>query len=92
VSRAGRNRIRGACNPPLAHRAISADPDIGQLLPCNLVVHWEPNKTIDVGFRDPIAALELTNYPAITEVAKEVHGKLERVRDELAGRQVRQRH
>jgi len=78
-------RILGACNPPLAHKAISADPDIGLLLPCNVVVREQPDKKINVGFMDPIAVLKLTDNPAIAEMAKAVRGKLERVRDQLHG-------
>ena len=76
-------RILGACNPPLAHKAISADPDIGLLLPCNVVVREQPDKKINVGFMDPIAVLKLTDNPQIAEIAKDVRGRLERVRDLL---------
>lgn len=78
-------RILGACNPPLAHKAISADPDIGLLLPCNVVVREDAQGKIIVGFMDPIAVLKLTDNPGITEIAKDVRARLERVRDQLKG-------
>ena len=76
-------RILGACNPPLAHQAISADPDIGLLLPCNVVVREQPDGKINIGFMDPIAVLKLTDNPQIGEIAKDVRARLERVRDLL---------
>jgi uncharacterized protein (DUF302 family) len=72
-------RILGACNPPLAHKAISADPDIGLLLPCNVVVREDAAGKVIVGFMDPIAVLKLTDNPGITEIAKDVRTRLNRV-------------
>ncbi len=77
-------RILGACNPPLAHKAIEVDPDIGLLLPCNVVVREEADGKIIVSFMDPAAVLQLVNRADITELAQEVKARLERVRDSLA--------
>ncbi len=72
-------RILGACNPPLAHRALSAEPSIGLLLPCNVVVREDETGKVLVEFMDPNAVLELVNKPEISRLAAEVRTRLERV-------------
>ena len=75
-------RILGACNPPLARQAIDAEPDIGLLLPCNVVVRQDGEDVV-VAFMDPAAVLGLVGRPELAELGDDVRGRLERVRDLL---------
>lgn len=76
-------RILGACNPPLAHRALQADPSIGLLLPCNVVVREDVAGRVHVEFLDPNTLALLAQNPAVAELAGEVRQKLVRAMDSI---------
>ena len=67
--------ILGACNPPLAHRALSANPEVGLLLPCNVVVR-DTGRGIVVEAMDPVAAMSIVQDAEVAEVAKQAREKL----------------
>ena len=73
-------RILGACNPPLAHRALSAERDIGLLLPCNVVVYQGDSEDESVvAVLDPVTQLSVTGRDDIAPLADEVRERMERV-------------
>jgi len=70
--------VLGACNPQLAHQALLAEPEVGALLPCNVVVRADGDQTI-VSFMDPQAMKQLTSNPQVHAVANEAEMRLRRV-------------
>ena len=69
--------ILGACNPQLAHRAVTVDPSVGALLPCNVVLREDGDDTL-VEAMDPVAALGLVDTPELDAIAREARERLER--------------
>ena len=72
-------RILGACNPPFAHQSLLAEPHIGLMLPCNLVVQEGENGKTLVSAIDPIASMQAVDNPSLGEVAEQVRAKLQKV-------------
>ncbi len=76
--------IMGACNPPLAHQALSTDLDIGLLLPCNVIVYEDAGESV-VAILDPISMLDVVKNPDLDPVAEEARTRLKRVAKALEG-------
>ena len=70
---------KGACNPPLAHKALTAEPQIGLLLPCNVVVQDAVDGGVTVSITDPRAMFSLVNNPRLTPIVDDADQRLRRV-------------
>ncbi len=77
-------KILGACNPPLAHRALTAAPEVGLLLPCNVTVRQVAEGEIEVALIDPIMMMSVVSHPDLKPVADEARARLQRVAQSLA--------
>ncbi|MDF2119534.1 DUF302 domain-containing protein [Roseiarcaceae bacterium H3SJ34-1] len=76
-------RILGACNPPLAHQALTADDKIGTMLPCNVIVQDIGGGKIEVAAIDPAISMQQVGNPALRTIAESVTSKLQRVIDAI---------
>lgn len=74
--------ILGVCNPPLAHRALTARPEVGLLLPCNVIVYEDGAGTV-VNIIDPLSMTDFIQHPALDSVADEARQRLKRVAEAL---------
>ena len=72
-------KILGACNPPLAHRALSSVPEVGLLLPCNVTVRKLEDGRIEVALIDPLMMMSMIKDATLKSVAEEARARLERV-------------
>ncbi|MHB1038996.1 MAG: DUF302 domain-containing protein [Desulfobacteria bacterium] len=76
-----RYNILGACNPPSAYKALTAENKIGTMLPCNVIVQEISDGQVEVTAIDPLASMEAVENPALTEIASEISKKLKKVID-----------
>jgi uncharacterized protein (DUF302 family) len=76
-------KILGACNPPLAHKALTAVPEAGLLLPCNVTVSEESDGRVLVSIIDPNKMMSLLDHPKLEEVACDAEARLRRVAEAL---------
>ncbi len=76
-------RILGACNPPLAHRALTAAPEVGLLLPCNVTVRQLSDGEVEVALVDPLSMLGIVSAEELQPVAEEAATRLKRVKEAL---------
>lgn len=72
-------KILGACNPPFAYRALQAEPHIGTMLPCNVIVREEADGTVEVAAVDPLESMQAIHNPALLTIAQEIQTKLKKV-------------
>tara|TARA_R110000737_G_scaffold292666_1_gene299193 strand:- start:146 stop:577 length:432 start_codon:yes stop_codon:yes gene_type:complete len=78
-------KILGACNPPLAYKALQSENKIGTMLPCNVIVQEKELGTIEIAAVDPAASMQAIENKALISVAKKVRDKLKRVITNLGG-------
>ncbi|NNG05649.1 MAG: DUF302 domain-containing protein [Inquilinus sp.] len=78
-----RYRILGACNPPFAYQALLAEPKIGAMLPCNVIVQDNEDGTVEVSAVDPVASMAAIENPALTDIAGEVREMLKKTIETL---------
>ena len=75
--------ILGACNPPLAHRALTAEPEIGLLLPCNVIVYATADGVTTISAIDPEAQFTLVQRADLTDLARDVSARLQRALSQI---------
>ena len=75
--------ILGACNPQLAYQGLQVEPELGLLLPCNVIVYDNGDQTSTVSIVDPFQMLGVVHNPALEPVATEANARLRRVLDHL---------